>query len=78
MSQRILHMLPIDHLVRADLDSVVWVEASELSNVASPAANVAAVDVAAELVDLFAHEEDDGTWCAHRFSTGPQPRERMV
>ena len=62
MRQGVFQMIPIDHLVRADLDAVVGVEATEVLDGTASAPHVAVVDVAAELVDLFAQEEDDGTW----------------
>ena len=60
MCHGILQMALIPQLVGADPDPVVRVEAARLALFAAAAAHVAAVYVAAELVDVVTEEADDG------------------
>lgn len=60
MCKRILHMTPTPHVVAADADPVVAVEPAALELVALADADVGAVDVSAQLIDLLAHEDDYG------------------
>lgn len=61
MSHGVLEMASVSQLIRTDLYSVFWIEPSGLPRHASSATDVAAMDVAAKLVDVFSHEADDGT-----------------
>ncbi len=54
-------MAPVPQVVRADPDPVVGVEAARahVARLTPPAADVRAVDIAAQLGDIFSHEADD-------------------
>lgn len=60
MCKRILHVTSTPHVVAADADPVVAVEPAALELVTFADADVGAVDVSAQLIDLLAQEDDYG------------------
>lgn len=73
--QRVLHVPAVAHLVRADEDAVLGVEAASLARIAAPAEDAAGVDggaaaAGAEQVDVVFHEAHDGRVGEEPFGVG--------
>ena len=75
MSHGVLEVALIPQLVGTYLYSIFGIEPSCLPCDASSATDIAAMDIAAKLVDVFPHEADDGTYDRNALNNDRESRD---